>query len=37
MAIYLGGSVKDRAALAIIQEAEKKGLLKPGGTVIEGK
>jgi cysteine synthase A len=31
-----GGSVKDRAALAIIQDAEKKGLLKPGGTVIEG-
>lgn len=31
-----GGSVKDRAALYIIQEAEKKGLLKPGGTVVEG-
>ncbi|TGJ98248.1 cysteine synthase A [Leptospira langatensis] len=31
-----GGSVKDRAALFIIQEAEKKGLLKPGGTVVEG-
>jgi len=31
-----GGSVKDRAALYIIEEAEKKGLLKPGGTVVEG-
>lgn len=31
-----GGSVKDRAALFIIQEAEAKGLLKPGGTVVEG-
>ncbi|OAN56007.1 cysteine synthase A [Paramagnetospirillum marisnigri] len=31
-----GGSVKDRAALAIIRDAEAKGLLKPGGTVVEG-
>ncbi|EKV03886.1 cysteine synthase [Leptolyngbya sp. PCC 7375] len=31
-----GGSVKDRAALFMIEEAEKKGLLKPGGTVVEG-
>lgn len=31
-----GGSVKDRAALAIVLEAEKKGLLKPGGTIVEG-
>nr|WP_240775375.1 MULTISPECIES: cysteine synthase A [Neokomagataea] len=31
-----GGSVKDRAALAIIQDAFAKGLLKPGGTVVEG-
>jgi cysteine synthase A len=31
-----GGSVKDRAALYMIQDAEKKGLLKPGGTVVEG-
>jgi len=31
-----GGSVKDRAALYIIQDAEKKGLLKKGGTVVEG-
>lgn len=31
-----GGSVKDRAALYIIQDAEEKGLLTPGGTVVEG-
>ncbi|MGB7442345.1 MAG: cysteine synthase A [Coleofasciculaceae cyanobacterium] len=31
-----GGSVKDRAALYIIEDAEKNGLLKPGGTVVEG-
>jgi len=31
-----GGSVKDRAALYIIKDAEEKGILKPGGTVIEG-
>jgi cysteine synthase A len=31
-----GGSVKDRAALYIIQDAENKGLLKSGGTVVEG-
>ncbi len=31
-----GGSVKDRAALAIILDAEKHGVLKPGGTVVEG-
>jgi cysteine synthase len=31
-----GGSVKDRAALYIIQQAEDQGLLKPGGTVVEG-
>src|SRR5579875_2357656 len=31
-----GGSVKDRAGLAIILDAEKRGLLKPGGTVVEG-
>lgn len=31
-----GGSVKDRAALYIVQDAEEKGLLKPGGTVVEG-
>jgi cysteine synthase A len=31
-----GGSVKDRAALYIIKSAEEEGLLKPGGTVVEG-
>ena len=31
-----GGSVKDRAGLAIIEDAEARGLLKPGGTVVEG-
>src|SRR5438105_5077088 len=31
-----GGSVKDRAALYIILDAEKRGLLKSGGTVVEG-
>ena len=31
-----GGSVKDRAGLAIIQDAERSGALKPGGTVVEG-
>ena len=31
-----GQSVKDRAALYIIRDAETKGLLKPGGTVVEG-
>jgi len=30
-----GGSVKDRPALKMIEEAEKAGLLKPGGTIIE--
>ena len=31
-----GGSVKDRIAIRMIDEAERKGLLKPGGTIIEG-
>jgi cysteine synthase len=31
-----GGSVKDRAALYIIEDAERRGLLRPGGTVVEG-
>ncbi len=31
-----GGSVKDRAALAIIEDAEEKGLLEPGGVIVEG-
>ena len=30
-----GGSVKDRIALAMIEDAEQKGLLKPGSTIIE--
>lgn len=30
-----GGSSKDRIALAMIEDAEKRGLLKPGGTIIE--
>ena len=31
-----GGSVKDRAARGIVLDAERRGLLKPGGTVVEG-
>lgn len=31
-----GQSIKDRAALFIIRDAEKKGLLKPGGVIVEG-
>ncbi len=31
-----GGSVKDRAGLAIILDAERRGALRPGGTVVEG-
>ena len=31
-----GGSVKDRAARSIIDDAEQRGVLKPGGTVVEG-
>jgi cysteine synthase A len=30
-----GGSVKDRIALAMVEDAEKRGLLQPGGTIIE--
>ena len=30
-----GGSVKDRIALAMIEDAERKGVLRPGGTIIE--
>ena len=30
-----GGSVKDRIALGMVEDAEKKGLLKPGATIIE--
>lgn len=30
-----GGSIKDRIALAMVEDAEQKGLLQPGGTIIE--
>ncbi len=31
-----GASIKDRRAIKMVEEAEKKGLLKPGGTIVEG-
>ena len=31
-----GASIKDRSAIKMVEEAEKKGLLKPGGTIVEG-
>ena len=31
-----GGSVKDRAALSIVLDAERRGILKPGGVIVEG-
>ena len=31
-----GNSIKDRMALKMVEDAEKAGLLKPGGTIIEG-
>jgi cysteine synthase A len=31
-----GGSVKDRAALGIVRDAEARGQLRPGGTIVEG-
>lgn len=31
-----GGSIKDRAALFVVKDAEERGLLQPGGTVVEG-
>src|ERR1044071_3607162 len=31
-----GNSIKDRMAVKMIEDAEKQGLLKPGGTIIEG-
>ena len=34
--LHPGGSVKDRAALAIIEDAEKSGRLRPGGVIVEG-
>ena len=30
-----GGSIKDRIALSMIEDAEQAGLLKPGGTIVE--
>lgn len=30
-----GGSIKDRVALAIVEQAEKRGEIKPGGTIVE--
>src|SRR5688572_11631575 len=30
-----GGSVKDRIALAMVEDAERSGALKPGGTIVE--
>ncbi len=31
-----GGSVKDRAALGMVRDAERQGLIQPGGTIVEG-
>jgi len=31
-----GNSIKDRIGIKMIEDAEKKGILKPGGTIIEG-
>jgi cysteine synthase A len=31
-----GGSIKDRAALGIVEDAEMRGVLQPGGTIVEG-
>ncbi|MDE2486665.1 MAG: pyridoxal-phosphate dependent enzyme, partial [Alphaproteobacteria bacterium] len=31
-----GQSVKDRAALFIVRDAERRGLLRPGGRIVEG-
>lgn len=30
-----GGSIKDRTALGMVRDAEKRGILKPGGTIVE--
>jgi cysteine synthase A len=30
-----GGSIKDRIALSMIEDAERRGMLKPGGTIVE--
>jgi cystathionine beta-synthase len=34
-ALNPGGSIKDRAAIALIEAAEREGILKPGGTIVE--
>src|SRR5262245_61484841 len=34
--LHPGGSVKDRAALYIVRDAEARGLLRPGGVIVEG-
>jgi cystathionine beta-synthase len=34
-AVNPGGSIKDRAAIAMIEAAEREGLLRPGGTIVE--
>ncbi|MDQ5834522.1 MAG: pyridoxal-phosphate dependent enzyme, partial [Actinomycetota bacterium] len=34
-ALNPGGSIKDRAAIALIEAAERDGNLKPGGTIVE--
>src|SRR3990170_1368830 len=34
-ALNPGGSIKDRAAIALIEAAERDGKLKPGGTIVE--
>lgn len=31
-----GGSVKDRAALYVVKDAEARGKIRPGGTIVEG-
>ncbi len=34
-ALHPGGSIKDRVAVAMVDEAERRGWLQPGGTIIE--
>src|SRR5580658_8797472 len=31
-----GGSIKDRTALGLLRDAEQRGLIRPGGTIVEG-
>src|SRR6202789_2178495 len=33
--LSIGGSVKDRAALSMVEQAERDGSLRPGGTIVE--